>query len=379
MFARRDAAAAAVERVNDTLRGPVIDIFLEHVPGLRGLGREQAFELIMGNPKLVEECFKLFRRKPDLFEQVLVGPDGESVSDANQQLQCGRTLNEVVALIVRAVARRHFLERFRPVRAAKPEPPPPSLWQRMLRLLRKPPPPPRPRRQATRGDRLYQAMREFLLYEWQLPLIPHYTPLPVATVRTLGPRILEYRDTRQLKSLLLDGPPPEQPSAAGTGEPAEQPATAAKAARTAAGGSSGAVRRPAAVGGAQRAMASPAKAEAMWKVSQTIDLAKLFDIDESEMRRTIAHASGVSNTVVAALSSVGLKIREAVVVLCTVDRVIGHSRLSAFLGSGSDGRFVTMFIEYIRREGIPAMQDPKEIRTSVERILTHMKKVGHLS
>jgi hypothetical protein len=62
-------------------------------------------------------------------------------------------------------------------------------------------------------------MSNHLLYEWQVPLLPHYTPLPVSLVRTLGTRILEYRDPDRLKRLLLEGAPPDPPPDSGTAKP----------------------------------------------------------------------------------------------------------------------------------------------------------------
>ncbi len=346
---RISLSASAIGRVNDILRGPVIDIFLEHVPAFRRLTREQAFDIIMNNPVLTDECLKLFRKKPQLFDNILVDARGRPVGGEDQTLACGRSLADVVALIVRAVAKRHFHARLAPTRPIAATP---SLWRRLIARLRRSPVP-RLRRKATRADSLYRALREFLLYEWQLPLIPHYVPLPVSVVRRLGPRILEYRQPQQLKTLLLEGLPPEDEN--------DDSASAAII------GETGDAPRPARPG---------VNAEAMWKASQTLGLGRLFDIDENEMRRTIAHVSAVSGRTLAALAAAGLKMRETVVVLCTVDRLLGHTRMAELFGAAAGAEFLSEITALFRREGVAAMRDPANIREATQKIFTEMRKSG---
>lgn len=381
------AERAAVGRVNEVLRGPVVDVFLQHIPAFRGLGRDQAFELVMSNPQLVEECFKLFRKKPDLFEKLIVGPDGAPITDEHQELACGRSLAEVVALVVRAAAKRHFQTRLGGPREEAPPPLVPARaettgWRRMLARLLPPqpstPPQPPPKRKATRADRLYREMHASLLYEWQLPLIKHYAPLPVSTVRQLGPRILEFREPTALKVLLTDGPPPAP-------EPTKPPATAGRAA--AAGGSKlPAAPRPAAgppqaraapLPGAAPGGASPGnRAETMWKIGQSLQLHKLFVIEEAELRRTIALASGVGGHVFTGFSSIGLKLRETVVVLCSIDRQLGHAKMTSLLASDAEPAFLNDLIRLLRQEGVAALSEPSEIRDSLRSILAQLKKLG---
>jgi hypothetical protein len=82
-------------------------------------------------------------------------------------------------------------------------------------VFRPPPPPPKPApKEPTRGDLLFQALRDFLLFEWQLPLIPHYVVLSPTLVRALGARILEFRSAEQIRDLAEQGTPAE-PSAPG--------------------------------------------------------------------------------------------------------------------------------------------------------------------
>ena len=376
--------------VDEVLRGPVVDVFLQNIPVFKGLGREQAFELVMSNPQLVEECFKLFRKRPELFEQLIVDAKGNPITDEQQELVCGRSLAEVVALIVRAAAKRHFQSRLGVPQAADPAPPPPpkvSGWRRLLaRFVPPPPPDPPPKRKATRADRLYRAMHGSLLYEWQLPLIKHYAPLPVSTVRQLGPRILEFREPQALKVLLTEGPPAPQPTSPPATPAPSRPAPSVAVPRTMSGTAppprSAKLGAPAgsSPGGSPGAPpgGAPAgnRAESMWKIGQSLQLHKLFAIDEAELRRTIAQASGVGGHVFSGFGSIGLKLRESVVVLCTIDRQLGHGKMRELLGSDSTSGFVSEMAMLMRQEGVAAMEAPEEIRKTIQMILNQMKKQG---
>ena len=139
------AERAGIERVNEALRGPVVDVLLENIPAFHGLTRNQAFELVMNNPRLVEECFKLFRMRPDLFDKLILDPDGNPIADEQQELACGRTMAEVVALVVRAAAKRHFQAKLGGAdQAPSAIPSPPAKlagWRRLLAPFLPPPPP----------------------------------------------------------------------------------------------------------------------------------------------------------------------------------------------------------------------------------------------
>ncbi|HLN23475.1 MAG TPA: hypothetical protein VK558_05770 [Patescibacteria group bacterium] len=318
----------------------------------------------------------MFRKRPELFEKIVIGPKAKPITGDTDQLICGRTLEEVVALVVRAIAKRHFRARLAPLRPilARKEPERASLFKRILGIVWAAPPPPRTKRKANRADSLYQAMRDVLLYEWQVPLIPHYAPLPVPLVRSLGKRILEYREVAQLRELALHGIPPETsvvalPDASDTAG-AALPATGS--------GPTGAAGKPQRLpDGTARATSTP-KAEVMWALSQTLQLPGLFGIDESEMRRTIAHASAVSPLAMAAISSSGMRMRDAVVFLCAIDRNVGHARMRELLGSTAEPGFLRALVDHVKRQNIPGLQSPGEIREATVRLLDTMRSAGHM-
>ena len=193
--------------IQEALKGPVVDVLVDCVPQLAQVPRDQVYDTIMNSPRLADACFKLFRSQRGRFDAVVRRPDGSPVKDDNDVMTCGRTLAEAVTLIVRAAAKRYFLSFDTRQTKDKPAPPPPkppraSLWNDVqIRLGLKEP----PRRAVTprpsRAEELFRAFREFLLYEWQVPLIPYYAPLPVAVVAAAGPLILQLREPSQIEAL----------------------------------------------------------------------------------------------------------------------------------------------------------------------------------
>ena len=65
-------------------------------------------------------------------------------------------------------------------------------------------PPVRYRTVPGAGDKLYEALRDVLRYDWQARLVPYYAPLPVSLVRNLGERLLEYKAPGDLEQLAAD-------------------------------------------------------------------------------------------------------------------------------------------------------------------------------
>jgi len=311
-----------VERINHVLRGEVIDIYLQHVPAFKGMDRGKVYDMVMSNPALAAECYTIFTSRPDLFKHLLVDKDGQPVTNEKAKLSCGRTLAEVTAMVVRAVAKRHFLKRFKPVPVVQPEPPKVALSDRIVYLFKKPPPPPKARRKATRGDSLYRALRHYLLYHWQLPLIPHYTPLPVSVIKELGAKILDYRTADSLKVLLKDGPPKD-----GEAAPA---AAAAATAEEASDNTIAFIRAqiPSQVPKQDNAhTVGQAKVEAMWTVAKAMKLTEVFGVDEAELRRMVMGAAITSGSVISTMSSNGMAMRNLVVMLCAFERQFGTARM----------------------------------------------------
>lgn len=231
----------AVRMVNDTLQGPVVEILSQLVPELKGLPRAQAFERTLDDIALLERCFIAFRNQRDRFRNVLVDANKNPVTDDSTALSCGRTLNDVVAMVVRTATKRylrrrhgcahkHIAPRLHPELHDK------GFVHRIAAVFEK-----KPAQPATskRADELYNALKEHLLHDWQVKLVPTYAAMSPTLVRSLGAKILEVREIEHLQRIVNDPAeaaklfddepaPAEAAPVAAAAEPAPQAAPPAK-------------------------------------------------------------------------------------------------------------------------------------------------------
>jgi len=170
-------SAAVVFRINAALQGPVVDILGQFLPELNALPRDQAYERTLDDLGLLSRCFAVFRRERHRFRHVLVDDRRRPVNDDTSLLSCGRSLAEVISMVVRTAAKRHFR------RALAPAPP----------LAARSP-----------ADELYDAIKAYLLHEWQVPLVPAYARMEPALVRRVGARLLDAREPESLARLIAD-------------------------------------------------------------------------------------------------------------------------------------------------------------------------------
>ena len=191
-------STVATRQVRATLRGPVMKTLAEGIPEVRNMPGVVAYDKVMGDIALLEQCFTYFRASREKFTAILVDDQQRQVNDDAAKLFCGRTLNEVVAMIVRSAAFRYFGKRLgqvRPMTAKKPVKQ--SALARIIAMMTKAKPAPvQPGR--SKADLLYEAIREYLLYEWQVPLVPAYSMLTPGEVTRLGPRIVDFRTESEL-------------------------------------------------------------------------------------------------------------------------------------------------------------------------------------
>lgn len=205
-----------VRKVNLTLRGPVLDVLCELVPDVRRLPRDQALELLLDDLDLLTRCFQTFNQSPDRFRHLLIDQHKVPVQDAEALLECGRSLEDVVAMVVRTAAKRYFrhhldggLGGLRPKRRR-------VMARRgllhKLRALLGAVPAPSHSRPLTRGEKLYREFQDYLRHDWQVPMIPEYSQLPSNTVKKLGARILDYRLPEDIRRLRVDPDNPPAPT-----------------------------------------------------------------------------------------------------------------------------------------------------------------------
>jgi hypothetical protein len=210
-----EAHARIVHQINLTLEGPVAEVMAQLVPELRKLPRRGVLECVLDDPELLDRCFKAFRANTDRFRQLLVDGHNVPVEQADALLACGRSLDDVVSMVVRTCAKRQFRKRLdgdaRPLKGGgeRKPPPPKGLLGKLMRVLSgggKAEP-----ARRSRGEVLYDAMQEHLVHDWQVALVPEYSTLSPALVKRLGKRILDYKvpeDIRRLKDNPAELPVP---------------------------------------------------------------------------------------------------------------------------------------------------------------------------
>lgn len=200
------AQMTPVDQINAVLKGSVIDALRLFIPSLAPYTNEEAFNVILNSPEMTQRSFRAFRDHPDAFADLLRGPENQPISAENEPLSCGRTLAQVVALVVQAVAKRYFRAKLSLRRRPLASEAEPGLMGKVARLFSAPPPPKAAaRKEPSQADKLFLAMRDNLLFEWQLRLIPHYVGLPVPLVRALGSRLLEFKEIEDIQWMVRTG------------------------------------------------------------------------------------------------------------------------------------------------------------------------------
>ena len=210
---RKKKRFKAVVRVNRALETSVINVLREILPEVRALPHGNTLQFILDDLGLLARCFMAYREYPEKFRHLLVAPHKDHVQTSDELLICGRTFDEIVAMVVRTAAKRHFLQEIdgdnRPFRAGKYlTPDEMSILQRISSLFGR-----KFSRPAdlTRGMKQYQALGDHIHYEWQVPLVPEYATLPLPLIEQMGEQILDYKLSSELKQLKADpeNPPPK--------------------------------------------------------------------------------------------------------------------------------------------------------------------------
>ncbi|KIM00719.1 hypothetical protein CCC_03321 [Paramagnetospirillum magnetotacticum MS-1] len=220
------AAARAREAVGRTLSGPVMAKLAELVPDLAWAPKGRELETTLRDCDLLHRCFIAFRTHRADFRPLLLDSRNKPVENDNTPLVCGRTVNQIVAMIVRSAAKRHFrarLDGFPPGRAQRLRSPEGVGWGGMLTWMGERVEESRGRKNKGRGDHLYDAIRRYLLHDWQVPIIAQYARMTPPEVRALGSRILDFRDAADLGAWLDGGADARAMPAQWKVEPVSQP------------------------------------------------------------------------------------------------------------------------------------------------------------
>lgn len=163
----------AAKRIIAALQGPVAEVFRALIPTLREMDGPTFYESALTQSDLLHACLMVFRKRRDAFNHLLVDDAGRVVADDFVALRCGRSVHDIISMVVRSHAKRHFRA------TVKPRP--------------------------QGGDDLYAVMREYLIHDWQVALIPHYAPMPLAHAKRIGPALLELTSVEQVNAAVVQG------------------------------------------------------------------------------------------------------------------------------------------------------------------------------
>jgi len=386
----------AIRRINLTLEGPVAEVLAQMVPELKKLPRRGVLERVLDDPVLLDRCFKAFRADPQRFRALLVDRQNVPIDQADAMLACGRSLDDVVAMVVRTCAKRQFRKRLdgvsRPLRETERtrSKSPDGLFERLSRLF-SPPPPPR----RSRGEILYDSFKEHLRHDWQVALVPDYSTLSPQLVRRMGARILDYRvpeDIQRLRENPFNPPPPSivaEPVpdilAAITPPPptpiTEAAATAAPA-PTAPSFPPPPIAASAAVGGDSRARIADIltadqkrlRPEAFTLILLNPEVRAALPHPEQTVRMTgqLAEVGGLPAKRL--IGELGLRAEQLVVMMLIIYEMVGPEMFRRSFGLNGNLEYVGKFIERAKAGGIDQTTPLIDIAAFCRRLFASVKR-----
>jgi hypothetical protein len=320
---------SSLDEVESALKTDVVDILRACLDALTGMDRDTAYETVMNEPMLLHDSFSLFKREPALFAKVIVDDGGQSVEAKDEQrLRCGETLGYIKTLIVRASARRHFRRKLGGYRTVieQGEASSGAIDTLLSKFGVKRAPVQHKKKVPGRGDLLYRAMREFLLYDWQARLIPHYVHFSPELVDEIGSAILSIREPSELRAL----------STLQFRNGQKVP--------------------PLFLGGAGRLMQSGTSdtidSEILWKLWEQMELGRLFEtVDVAESRKIIAEVAATSKSALELLMPIlGEDIRQFIVFLFVAYAQLGRVDFrNVFTESGATQWMAKTYAERLAR------------------------------
>jgi len=315
------------------LKGPVAAIYRGLIPAFVSIRRDRFYDTVMDSTELLSGCLQIFQLQRGHFSALLVDERGREVHDDQVRLRCGRSVQDIVAMIVRTHAKRHF----RVALGSDPNDP------------------------ASHAGRLYLALRDYLLHDWQVPLVPHYAPLPVETVRRLGPGLLDLRDAEALRTL-TPSPRPSSPAVA-----AALPPPPAAAAPPVPPPAPAPLPPSVPVGGVLARPSSPQE-EFWWDALTDRTVSQILgNRSPSEMRELVAALAGVNDSVRSELfAGLSLTTFQAAVCLATAYRVLGRNSFTSLFGQPGKPDKIALIAKKLRERGAGSRSDLKTLARLTE-------------
>lgn len=313
----------AVRFINETLKGPVAEIFRTLVPAFGRIEGEEFYDTVMASSELLHGCISIFHRHRDAFRNLLIDARGRAVNDDFVRLRCGRSIHDIIAMIVRTHAKRHF----RKTLGGDPNDP------------------------TSKAGRLYQAMSEYLIHDWQVQLVPHYAPMPVHKVQEMGPRLLDIREAEMLDAITAASAPP--PVRALPDSPPPLPPRFE-------------VQVPAGAGPSRQAKPSfsgTAQEEFWWEaITDRNVTAVLGSRSGHEMRELVAALAGVNDAVRSELfAGLSLSTLQAAVCLTTAFRVMGRNGFGAVFGMPGKPQMVSNIALRLKKRNVGSRTELKAL------------------
>jgi hypothetical protein len=172
-----------------TIKGPVTERLGQLIPALAA--SEDIYGMVIQTPDLLYGCLQLVRKQRAEFQDLLVDAAGNPVEDDDTPLRCGRSLNQVIGMVVRsgckAYAEKRWAEPGKGAVKAPAKAGTKSLLEKLGELVRgKWGDMEVPKPSLTQADRFYAAIKDHLEADWQVPLIPYFAELPVKLLVELG-------------------------------------------------------------------------------------------------------------------------------------------------------------------------------------------------
>lgn len=328
----------AVRFINETLKGPVADIFRSLIPAFGDMPGAEFYDTVMASSELLHGCIAIFRRHRDSFKALLVDARGRPVNDEFVRLRCGRSVHDIIAMIVRTHAKRHF----RKTLGGDPSDP------------------------TSKSGRMYKAISEYLIHDWQVQLVPHYAPMPLHKVQEMGPRLLDIREAELLDAITAAaGPPPVPARLPPPGPPPPLPPrfeVAPPPAPPRAPMGAGASRQPV------QSFSGTPQEEFWWDaLTDRSVVAVLGGRGGHEMRELVAAMAGVNETVRAEMfAGLSLSTFQAALCLATAFRVMGRNGFASVFGTPGKPQMVVAIALRMKKRNVSSRTELKALPGIVE-------------
>lgn len=185
------SANTSKTEIAGAIKGSILPRLKQYVPELADIADPQLYNHVIGSPDLLYGCLQAFANNRANFKDITVGVGGAPVVDNSSALRCERSVNDIVGMVVRSGAKnfaKKVLDDGQTIQRTVEEQ---NIIDRLTKLVRE-----MWRTDAvasavatktkTKSEQFYDAIRDNLDYDWQVPLFPYYVELPPRLVSELG-------------------------------------------------------------------------------------------------------------------------------------------------------------------------------------------------